>query len=121
MTSPLIPDKGPDIDPPVRSSVLIKSLRRSEAEIVSLRKELEEARAACKWHVEHTTENVLAWADNLGEQEKTAKSARDKALEEAAIVAVALKPEGGGKLVDERRNHAHAIAAAIRALKDNQP
>ena len=49
---------------------------------------------------------------------KELAEAKNKALEESAIVALALKPTGGGKLLDERRAHAFRIAAAIRSLKD---
>lgn len=105
----------------------LRVMKEAADEIANLRRELAEA-----WELAYAKTDKGqrlwkdCWQDEVDANEllrsslalsTVAKEARDKALEEAAITAVALKPKGGGRLVDERRDHANEIAAAIRSMK----
>jgi hypothetical protein len=122
MTSPLIPDKGPDIVERLRNPEFAGPMRHLQdwyeidtvmanaaSEIVSLRKELEEARER-----NHLANNR---ADNAVAD---AAKARDIALEEAARVVedtpISL-PLGIG-MADGASIASRTLAAAIRALKE---
>lgn len=125
MTSPLIPDKGPDtkayiaevsnraptIAEVMEAAVNHKTRAEMHGEIASLRKELEEANADCK----RANELINAAIDDYNE-------ARNKALDDAAEAVGKHNCSGREWSPDSFWGQVtNEAVSRIRKLKDKQP
>ena len=82
--------------------------------IENQRRDLAEQKLA---HGDCIKRNIALAADNA-RLAKELEEARKAAFEEAAQIALAIIPAGGARIIDQRRDHAHSIAAAIRQKSD---